>query len=69
VELAMRARIADGVDGESDVGSRRIDPPIRRRGGKRRDLRKETERHNGAGDSEAPNSSFASDHDLLTVLE
>jgi hypothetical protein len=65
----MRARIADGVDGESDMGSRRIDPPIRRRGGKRRDLRKETERHNGAGDSEAPNSSFASDHDLLTVLE
>jgi hypothetical protein len=64
----MRARIADGVDGESDVGSRRIDPPIRS-GGKRRDLRKETERHNGAGDSEAPNSSFASNHDLLTVLE
>ncbi|HEY1454704.1 MAG TPA: hypothetical protein VGF57_14685 [Roseiarcus sp.] len=68
-ELAVGARIADGVDRESDMGSRRIDSPIRRRGGERGDVREKSERKNNAGDSDAPNGFSVNDHDLLTSPE
>ena len=52
-ELAFGARIADGVDGEGDMRSRGIDPPIRRRGGGRRGLCEDAKRQAGADDAGA----------------
>src|SRR5271157_6445460 len=67
-ELAMRARIADRINGEGDMGSRGIDPIVRRRGGRHAGLCQDTKREDRADDVRAPDNIVACGHLLLTIL-
>src|SRR5271165_6862481 len=59
----MRARIADRFDGEGDMRSRWIDPPIRRRDAGPRGQRQKAERQDGADNADALENIFASGHE------
>src|SRR5271154_13270 len=64
-ELTMTARIADRVNGEGDMRSRGIDPPIRRRKRRRRRLREDPDRQRRAGTETEPENRVAGAHCLL----
>src|SRR5271165_4780930 len=62
-ELAVRAGIADGVDGEDDMRSRGIDPPIGGRHSGRGDLCKDTERQDNADEANALDKLVVAGHE------